>query len=536
MNFIYLITSILFFIWIIRNILFWVSLWQIKEYRLDRVLVHFRETKQGKMLFLNPLSLIKNAAFILYIVNVFNNKYLLVSEIFVLSIFLIQDFFVFKEALQRLIKRPVFTLKAILILLLTISVLIVLYSIPLFEKFIWLVFLDRLIPFIVAFFVFLFYLPTEMYRDWKIDKAIQKVASYKKMLVIGVTGSYGKSSTKEYISQILEKKFKVLKTKGTNNTPIGIANTILSGLKKGTEIFVVEMGAYKIGEIAQMCKIVHPKIGVLTAVNEQHLSLFGSMKNTMRAKYELMESLPDGGLGLFNANNKNSFSLYQKYDRDKILYKIPDSGRKDQDSKADIYATNIHVKKTSIEFDVIIGKKIIHLTAPFIGIHNVENLLPAIFIAEHLGMPVSEIQNAVLSLMPLQQTMILKKMKNGSAIVDDTFNANPNAVLAALNYMKVYKGKKILVLQPMIELGNKGDLEHFRIAREISKICDYLFLTNKNFSKSILKGITEGEGKCIMRISSSSEIADFVSNSLSKEDIAVFEGKEAGIVLNKLSF
>lgn len=534
MNILYYITGILFFIWIIRNVLFWVFLWQLKEYRLDRVLIHLRETGQGKKLLFSPLSIIKFLAIIAYIFVVFKNEFLFASQIFILLIFAVQIFFVLKDVYNRQIRRPVFTMKALLTVFLTLGFIFLLYSIPLFEKFVWLVFLDKLIPFIVAFFVFMFYFPTELFRDWKIDRATQKMESFKKLTVIGVTGSYGKSSTKEYVSQILSSNFKVLKTLGTNNTPIGIANTVLNGLNKKIEVFVVEMGAYKRGEIKEMCQIVHPRIGIITAVNDQHLSLFGNIKNTMKAKYELIDSLPKNGLGLFNGNNENTTILYEESQKKKVLYKCLFGEEISKKEDFDITAYNILTKKNSIEFDVYLKGKTLHFKAPLIGAHNTENILPAIYIANYLGMTDSDIISAVSNLSPLPKTMIMHKAASGATIIDDTFNANPQAVLAAISYARIYKGKKILIMQPMIELGARGAVEHYRVAKEISKICDYLFLTNKNFYKHILKGIKDNNGKCEVKISNSTEIAEFINKETSKEDIVIFEGKEAAFTLNRV--
>ncbi|MDO8658602.1 MAG: UDP-N-acetylmuramoyl-tripeptide--D-alanyl-D-alanine ligase [Candidatus Levybacteria bacterium] len=533
MNLFFLLASIIFFIWTIRNILFWVSLWQIKEYRLDRILAHLKETGQGRKLFFSPLSLIKWIPFLLYIIVVFNNRLLLVSQLFITGIFIVQSFFVFKEVYFRLYKRPVLTPKAIIVIFLTLSVVILLYWVPLFEAFLWLVFLDRIVPFLAAFFVFVFYFPTKLYRDWEIEKAAKKMNLHKKMTVIGVTGSYGKSSTKEYISQILQRKFRVLKTKGTNNTPIGIANTILSGLKNHIEIFVVEMGAYKKGEIKEMCQMVNPKIGIITAVNEQHLSLFGNVQNTMKAKYELIESLPKTGLSLFNGNNENTVKLYEKTKNKKVLYECLDK-IEEKGNDSHIFAYNIKTEKDSINFDVSFKDKMFHMESPLIGAHNIENILPGIYIADYLGMSLDEIKKSVASLTSLPKTMILLNSAKGATLIDDTFNSNPQAVLAALEYMKIYIGKKILVLQPMIELGKSGKDEHFRIGKEISKVCNYLFVTNKNFYKFLMDGIKEGNGKCVIESGSSSQIAEFINKRASKQDVVVFEGKEAAFTFNKV--
>ncbi|QQG40458.1 MAG: UDP-N-acetylmuramoyl-tripeptide--D-alanyl-D-alanine ligase [Candidatus Levyibacteriota bacterium] len=521
-------TSLFFGIWITRNILFWISLWQTKEYRFDRMWAHIKDTEQGRGLFLSPLLLLKLLGIFAYGFVIYENSLLLSYQVLIGLLFLYQAKDVFLEVRSHTLKRPVFTPKAFVIFLLSIIVASVFFFLPFLEESLWFLILDRIVPIFVALFIFFFSFPTELYRDFQIGKAEEKIRRNKKLLTIGITGSYGKSSTKEYVAQILRKKFRVLKTKGTNNTAIGVANTILAGLQQATEIFVVEMGAYKRGEIAQICRIVHPKIGILTAVNKQHVSLFGSLENTIATKYELIDSLPNNGLAIFNGNNINTDNLYLKTDKRKVLYVCEKSVK-----NAQIVATNVQVKKTSVSFTIVYRKKKIRLQAPVIGSHTVENILPAIYLGLYLHMKDEEIRDAVSSFTPPQHTMTRHEL-GGVSLIDDTFNANPQSVLAALLYMSIYTEKKILVMQPMIELGKDAHLEHKRIGKAVADVCDYLLLTNNNYRKDILEGIKKGEKKCHVYIGSALEIIKFIESHTKKGDVVVFEGKEAGLPLEKI--
>lgn len=549
MNILLLFASGGFIIWELRNILFWTALWQLKEYRFDRVRIHLFETYQGKSLLFSYLSVLKWGTIFSYIIVVLNPSLQDVFVFLVTGIYIVEGLLVIREELSHTLKRPKFTGKASIILGLSLLIIGLLFIFPPVDKFLWLLLLDRFVVLLISFFIFILSFPSQLYKDYIVEKAMKKLAHYraitmqhKPLLVIGITGSYGKSSTKEYVAQILEKKFTVLKTKGTNNTPIGIAKTILIGLKKDTQIFVAEMGAYKRREIAQMCSIVHPQIGILTAVNQQHLSLFGSLENTMQAKYELIDSLPKNGLALFNGNNENSKLLYKKEPeiyieglkrtkKKKILYQW---FKNQHDANADISAFNVLSEKEGVTFDVFLNRKVMHLKTSLIGPHVVENILPGIYIASHLGMSNGEIKKAVQVLKPMQKTMARHTLANGVQIIDDTFNANPQAVLAAIQYVNVFKGKKILVLQPMIELGEKAEDEHYRVAHEISKTCDYLFLTNSNFYESTSQGIEEGRGKCILKVAKPLEIAQFIQRHGKRGDVIVFEGKEAAFSMDKI--
>jgi len=165
--------------------------------------------------------------------------------------------------------------------------------------------------------------------------------------VIGITGSYGKSSTKEFLATILSAKYKVCKTSANRNSEIGVAETVLRELKPEHEIFIVEMGAYRTGEIKAICDIVHPTIGVLTAVSEQHLALFGSLEATKKAKYELIEALPENGIAIFNADNRATRELAEQTLKPKRLYST--------ERPADVSANAITVQPEKLSFSQVIG-------------------------------------------------------------------------------------------------------------------------------------------------------------------------------------
>ncbi|MBI2026026.1 MAG: UDP-N-acetylmuramoyl-tripeptide--D-alanyl-D-alanine ligase [Candidatus Levybacteria bacterium] len=530
-------------VWVLRNTLFWLNLWQIKEYRLDRLWVHLQETVAGrKILFSSVVNLLKNFAFLFYVVLIVKPTFLNIESsiiarynIFVGILLLYSFSEVLVEISTRAIKRPILTLKIILIFLLTIVASFFLFSFlsSSTNKFFSLLFVDKFLPFIVALFIGLFAFPSWIVKKQAISKATQKIQNAKQLIRIGITGSYGKGSTKEYLAAILSQKFQVLKTFETINTAIGIAKTINSRLTPNTQVFAAEMGAYKKGEIKELCEIVKPRIGILTSVIEQHASLFGGLAKTKSAKYELIESLPQDGLALFNGNNANTLELYKKAKVRKILY-FADYGSKEK-IDADIIAENIKMGKFDINFDVrTTGKRKINLPVKvnLLGGYNAENILPAIFLGLELGMDKNEIQKGLSEISPIKKTMQPFLSTDQTVIVDDTFNSNPQAVLAALSYLKIYKGKKVLVLSPIIELGKNARQIHYDLAKEIGKACDVLFLTNMNFYEEIKKGIGEN---CRVLIQTPQEISAYIAR-LGENDIVILEGKEAGKILNFIAY
>lgn len=534
MNVLYFLISGLVFIWIVRNIFFWVALWQTKEYRVDRLVAHLRETAQGRSLIFSPINILKIFFIVSYVSVILHEEFLWIYIVGITILYIIEFFLILKDIATRRFKRPVFTGKSSLLVGISSFTIFGLYSLGIIQQeLLWLLIVDKVTPFIVTFFVFFLSVPTTLFQDYKIDQAMKRMSRFSKIIVIGITGSFGKSSTKEYTAQILSEKFSVVKTYGTNNTPIGIANTVLSKVNKSTEILVAEMGAYKRGEIAQLCQIVRPKIGIITAVAMQHLSLFGTAETLAKTKYELIESLPSDGIAIFNGNNQGAIDLYKKTKKKKILYTVV-SDQNDKKQIGDMTATNIKVEKNHIAFSVRLQSKTVQFISPLIGAHTIENILPGIYLADYLGMQEKEIQKAVASLIPLPKTMTIYTSIQGMTLVDDTFNVNPDGIIAAMRYAKVYKGKKILVLEPMIELGDAAKKEHYRVGKALAHMCDILFLTKKNYAQDVIKGIADEKGSCVVKIAKHAEIVAYIHANTNKSDIVVFEGKEAAVSMNKI--
>ncbi len=279
------------------------------------------------------------------------------------------------------------------------------------------------------------------------------------------------------------------------------------------------MGAYKIGEIASICDLVQPQIGVITGISSQHLSLFGTMKNLLKAKYELIEALPQDGLAIFNGDNSYCLSFYKKTKIKKWLYSIKKS--------AEIRAEKIKTSQKGLEFTISAKGVEEKFQTPLLGKHNISNILAATAVAFHLGMTLEEIAKGVVKLKPVGQTMVVLSGPKGSTLIDDTYNANPDGVLVALDYLKTYKGKKILVFQPMIELGEAASEAHQRVGREAVKVCHQIFLTNRNYYSSLVEKLSLKQRGKIGVEENPQALKQRLQQQLKKEDVILFEGKEA---------
>lgn len=529
MNVFYFVTLLCFLFWILKNTFFWVALWQEKEYRWYRLSVHLKETAQGKNLFFSKINILKWVIFLLFPIFIFFKKDLNLYQYLIGTFYIIQAFYVLYFVFKRQIKRPVFTLKAVFLIIIIFSFTFFLLLYYLYNSFFGFIFLDKIFAIIVVIFIFLLNFVTKIYRLFVIKKASEKIKNCKNLLVIAISGSYGKSSTKEYIAQILSKKFSVVKTKNSINTPIGIAKTILREVKNETQIFVVEMGTDKKGDNQAICEIIKPNISITTSVSDQHLSTFKTMEDVFETEMELIKNLSKSGTAFFNAENEGSVNLYNKVKNKKILY-----GVYNKNKNLDIAADKIITNTDGISFEVYFKNEKFKLNSFLLGAHVVENILPAVYLALDLGVEISVIKKAVEELTNPKSTMQKNVSKEGLVIIDDTFNASPESVFAALSYIALFKTKKFFVLSPLIELGEHAKDRHYQIGLDASNKCDYLFLTNNNFSRELKMGIAKGNGNCKMIIDIPKSIADQIKKQAKKGDVAVFEGKQSLVAMKEI--
>lgn len=506
-------------------------LWWRKEYRWDRMLVHLR-TKQGETVLLGKTHLILIALALLWmpvgmrsVVDVFVGFTAIALGL--LYIRSIRSWFV-----------PPLSPKVVMLFVALCAVipLMVLWS-P-FPILIALLIADLLLFPVSALVVIGMSMPTKAYHWFQITKAVKRLRAHEPMTVIGITGSYGKTSVKDYVSTILGTSYKTLKTAASKNSPIGIAEVILQSLRSSHTYFVVEMGAYKRGEIREMSHMVRPEIGVLTAINPQHQDLFGSIETTMKAKYELLQSLVGKKIAIVNLDDAKTRQMgaWAKKDGCEVWgwstqSKLPESVVPVTHT---FRAANIEVTDRNVSFDCTIGREKAHIEAAVIGAHQVGNILAAVAAAVAGGMEFNDAAAAVKKLQAAPKVMEVVPGIHGSVFIDDTFNNNPDAAKAAIQFLGRNKGKKILVFQPMIELGTFAEASHEAVGAEAARNTDVIFLTNANFFSSFARGVKSVASDVSLSVAKPSEIADYITKHVKKDDMVLFKGKDAEHALTLL--
>ena len=319
-------------------------------------------------------------------------------------------------------------------------------------------------------------------------KAIKKLKE-QNIPVVGITGSYGKTSSKNIINDILNVKYNSFATPKSFNTPYGIINSINNYLDKFNDIFIVEMGAFKIGEIKQNCKLVHPKYGIITTIGEAHLESFGSRENIQKGKFELVESLPKDGLAILNGDDEYQLSY-------KIKNKCNVKWIGIDNKNVDLYATNIKLSKNGTSFDCVFkgDKNKYTFNTKLLGKHNVYNILAGILLGKEFGMSIDELRRGVSLVKPIEHRLELKKIGMIN-IIDDAYNSNPVGSKMALDVLKLMDGKKIVVTPGMVELGDKQYELNYKFGEYISESVDVAILIGKNQTKPIYEALKKSKFK-----------------------------------------
>ena len=301
--------------------------------------------------------------------------------------------------------------------------------------------------------------------------------------VVGITGSYGKTSSKNILNDILNVKFNSFATPKNFNTPYGLIRSINNYLDKFNDVFIAEMGAFKIGEIKQTCDLVHPKYGILTIIGEAHLESFGSRENIQKGKFELIESLPSDGIAILNGDDEYQRSYKLKNNCEVCWIGI-------ESENLDCKAENIKLSGNGTTFDVVFkdDEKRYSFNTKLLGSHNVYNILAGIMLGKKLGMTIDELQRGVSNVKTIEHRLELKKYGDIN-IIDDAYNSNPVGSEMALEVLNLMEGKKIIVTPGMIELGEKQYELNYKFGEYISNVCDDVILVGENQTKPIYEGL-----------------------------------------------
>jgi len=357
-----------------------------------------------------------------------------------------------------------------------------------------------------------------------LNKAKSTLRDRKNLKIIGITGSYGKTSSKNVLGEILNIKYNALPTPKNLNTPYGLMITINNHLDKFTDVFIAEMGAYKKGEIKDLCGLVHPKYGIITVLGKAHLESFGSEENIKQGKMELIESLPKDGLGVLNGDDYKQID-YVKTD---LKNDVPLKWIGIENEDVDVRAVNIKCSHKGTSFDVVFkGDKTKYpFETKLLGSYSVYNILAAIALGREFDIEISDLQKAVSLVKAVEHRLELKRLGNFYQI-DDAYNSNPVGAKAAVKILGMMPGTKVVVTPGMVELGEKEDEYNREFGRQIAEVADYVCLIGEKKSRPIKEGLKEAgfKDKNIIVYNDVKEAYKFINGlTASKKDVyALFE-------------
>lgn len=343
----------------------------------------------------------------------------------------------------------------------------------------------------------------ELNKSRYFNDAKKKLAARTDVYKIGITGSYGKTSTKHFLAAILGAKFNVLYTPGSYNTPMGVTRTIREQLAPEHNVFIAEMGARYRGDIKELCRLVAPDCGIITAVGKQHLDTFGSLDRVIDTKAELIEALPENGKCFFNADNEFCVDMYEECAlKDKYLFGTEGPGLYlcIEDVSTDSSGSSFTLKG--------LDGRSVKCTTMLLGRHNINNLAGAAACAMSMGMTLDEIAAAIKEIPPVEHRLQL--IPGAVTVIDDAFNSNPAGSAEALETLARFPGRHIVVTPGMVELGEEEEGFNRAFGRQMAACADIAILVGGKHADPIEEGLLEAgfDSGCIVRAATLDEASE----------------------------
>lgn len=340
-------------------------------------------------------------------------------------------------------------------------------------------------------------------------------------LVVGITGSFGKTTTKACVAAVAELRGPAYATPASYNTYLGVVRGINEGLTARHRTLIAEMGAYRLGDVEELCDLVHPTIGVLTAIGPAHLERFGSLDAIEQAKGELAEGVPAGGTFITTADDERCLRTTERTEARVILFSAAGSDR------ADLTAERIEMAEGTTRFTLRHGAEEVTVRSKLLGRHNVANLLAAAAVGVALDLPLDAIGRALSRVTPPAHRLApIINRQAGVVVIDDAYNSNPVGAAAALEVLGAHEaGRRLLVTPGMVELGDREAEENELFGERAAAVCDLVVLVGEERSKPIRAGLTAASfpDDRIHVVANSSEAEALLAKTTRRGDVVLFE-------------
>lgn len=435
----------------------------------------------------------------------------------------------FRESVAHIINRPTLWRKKIVWtnkLIVVTAIALVLIAIPGWAIAQFSIMLGLLATLVALYKLFVFLLlATVVIRPleaavtyWIIQKARQTLKKHPNLIVIGIAGSYGKTTMKEMVTSVLKQKYQVLSSPETTNTPIGISRLITNHLSLTTEVFIVEMGEHWQGDVKELCELVHPSMAIITGINEAHLERLGNLGTTISTIFELARHSKPNGLLIMNADDANIVGHYIKHIGNHKVefyssgsfelskYKVNDvrfdengGGQTFNISNPSSVMPSLESASSPRDLDSGSERKInlrsswagMTLSTKLLGHYAIGTSIAATILGKELGLSHTQIQKGINDLEPVPHRLQpMWNKENNVLIIDDSFNGNPAGVREAIETLAKFKNRRKIVLTPgLVEIGSETREVHENIGKQLAKVADKVLLIQNSVTDYILKGL-----------------------------------------------
>ncbi len=339
----------------------------------------------------------------------------------------------------------------------------------------------------------------------------RKISKYPNLVKIGITGSYGKTSVKEYLVKMLSAKYSVLYTPNSYNTPLGICKTVKGDLEN-YDVLVAEMGARRKNDIKELCKMVCPDVGIITGISNQHGLTLGGEKGVKLAKNQLIEGLSGKGFAVFSCKSSGAKELFERAKCKKYCVL---NGENDC-----VLAENVLQTIDGISFDLLFKNQRYKTFAPLLGEHNVENILIATAVSLNLGVPIQKILSVIPTLTPPPHRAQIIKTSRGVTVIDDGYNSNLRGIESTANAIKPFSAIKIAIVSGIVESGKEEYITNFKVGEILAKTFDQIIAVGVN-GRAIKDG-AESLGKAAIFAKTTKSAVQMLNENSNKTTVVCF--------------
>ncbi len=361
----------------------------------------------------------------------------------------------------------------------------------------------------------------------RIMRAKARLALYPGLKVVGITGSYGKTSMKETVAALLGEKYDVLATPDSVNTPLGIAKLIVDRLTERTEVLIVEMGAYRKGDIRDLCAFKAPDIAILTGVNEAHLERFGNIENTIAAKFELIDCAKEGALAVMNADDDAVMRSYGSHIHKKkaVFYSSSASNEKAGYKPREGARWSADGLESSFEIEGS-GDAPYDVRVPLLGSYAPGMVAASIAVAERLGLSYDDIMRGLMRLRPVPHRLEPFMASGNVLVIDDSYNGNTHGAREAMRVLARFADRRKVYCTPgLVETGKMNRIIHQALGAQLAKAADLVILIRNSATEHMREGLRAGgfaEGN-VMEFGTAQEAHAALPGILRNGDVILFQ-------------